>query len=157
MKTSFLLVFVTLFFLNASAQTADNIVGKWKIVAVDAGFFHDFRNDSTYFPPEMMESLKGNKDSAFTVGFFEGMIRSFENYFYNFSSNKEYQEIKNDRTKEKGIYEIVSESKKIVLNAKDKFGRETRQNLLYELTGKTLILKIPSDEMNLKIHLMKAE
>jgi len=157
MKRIFFIAIITLLQFQSIGQENKSLIGKWKIVTFDAVVFHDYRNDSTYFPPEFLETLKGSKDSTFMVGFLDGMIKGFNNYYYEFKERSEYKEIKNDKIKAQGTYDIFIKDKKIVLNSKDKFGGETKQTLLYELTDKILLLKIPSDEMDLKIELVRVE
>ncbi len=150
-----LLIVCSLLSIMSYGQNNDLIKGKWKIITIDAVFYHDYRNDSTFYPPAMLESLKGNKDSAFMIGFFDGMINGFKQYYYDFKENNEYQEIKNDKIKEQGTYEVNSNNKTVILQTKDKFGRETKQTLLYELVNNILSLTIPSEEIDLKIQLIR--
>lgn len=156
MKKAILLVFIVLFNFSGYAQSNDNqLLGKWKIVTFDAMLYHDYRNDSTHYPPELLESLKDNKDSAFMVGFLDGMISSFKNYYYEFQAKDKFLEIKNGSIKQNGTFTINKKEKTILLTVKDKSGGEKRQTLLYELKDDHLLLSIPSDEMPVTIGLVK--
>lgn len=157
MKGIILFSLILLISISAIGQKKDKLNGKWKIVTINTGFFHDFRNDSTFYPPELLESLKGSNDSLFMIGFFDGMIKGFQNYYYEFSENNDYQENKNGKIKAQGKYNIIPKDKKIILETKDKFGGETKQTMFYALDENMLVLKIPSDEMELKIELIKVE
>lgn len=155
-KTKLIVLFLLIHFFS-NGQAKNEILGKWKLITFEAVVFHDYRNDSTYFPPDYLETLKGSNDSSFMIGFLHGMIKSFDKYYYEFEDSNEYREIKNDKTKEQGTFEVNPKDKLIILLTKDNFGRETKQTLLYELSDKVLSLKIPNDDFDLKMQLIKMQ
>ena len=157
MKKIILLLIVTFLFTEGYSQVEKQFTGKWKVITMDAVFFHDFRNDSTYYPPEFLESLKGSKDSLFMIGFFDGMIKSFKDYYYVFSNPNEFQEIKNGKVREKGIYEVKPGEKQIIFISKNNFGTETKQTMFFEFLDDMLMLNVPSDDMEIKIQLIKSD
>ncbi|WP_153799353.1 hypothetical protein [Foetidibacter luteolus] len=138
-------------------QDKTHLTGKWKIIVFDAIVYHNYKKDSTFIPGEFKESLRGDKDSSFTLGFIAGMIKGFNDYYYVFLENGQYQELKNDKLKQEGVFIVNEAGKELILTAKDKFGGESRQTLLYEINNGNLLLKIPSEGMNLNFELEKVK
>ena len=143
-KTSLLAIF-GLLALTGFAQTPDVIVGKWKIVIVDAGVYHDYKKDSTSIPEEMKTSLKGSKDSAMTIGFMTGLIKGFSEYYFDFKADGTYDEIKGEKIKQKGTYVVDPAQKLLVQTTKNSLGDERRNQMHYTLAGKTMTV-IPVDD-----------
>jgi hypothetical protein len=128
----------------AGFSQATPFVGKWKVVVVDMGFYHDFRNDSTVMGKEMKASFKDDKDSAMAVGFMNMMIEGFKDYYFVFKADGTYDEIKSEKVKQKGTYTIDAEKKLLTQISKNAV-RENKMNMSYTFAGKTVTL-VPIDE-----------
>jgi hypothetical protein len=145
MKKLALLAVVSLLALTGFNQAPGALVGKWKIVIVDAGVYHDYKKDSTSIPEEMKAALKGNKDSAMTIGFMTGLIKGFSDYYFDFKADGTYDEIKGEKIKQKGTYVIDPAQKLLVQTTKNSLGDERKNQMHYTLTGKTMTV-IPVDD-----------
>ena len=145
MKNISLLVLFGFLACSGFSQTPGALVGKWKIVIVDAGVYHDYKKDSTAIPEEMKASLKGSKDSAMTIGFMTGLIKSFSDYYFDFKADGTYDEIKGDKIKQKGNYTVDPAQKLLTQTSKNSMGEERKHQMNYTLTGKTLTV-VPVDD-----------
>lgn len=157
MKKLALSVLCSLFVLASFSQSPSPIVGKWKIVIVDAGIYHDFKKDSTSLSEEAKASLSGSKDSAFTMGFLQGMIKQFADYYFNFKADGTYDEIKGEKIKQKGSYTFSTEKKLLTQVSKNALGDESKKEMRYTLEGKTLTVVPVEEAMKLKFVLEKQD
>jgi hypothetical protein len=132
------------FIVVTGFSQANPFVGKWKIVVVDMGFYHDFRNDSTAIGKEMKASFKDDKDSAMAVGFMNMMIEGFKDYYFVFKADGTYDEMKGEKVKQKGAYTVDAEKKLLTQISKNAV-RENKMMINYTFAGKTVTL-VPIDE-----------
>jgi hypothetical protein len=157
MKTIFFLTPFLCAVLATSGQSRQDILGKWKIIALNAGVYHNYKNDSTSVPVEIQEGLKGNKDSLMTIALITGMVKEFDNYHYIFMEDGQFQEKKGDKLQQQGTYTNDLKNQQIILIVKHKYSGENRQTLQYKIKAGRLELRIPSDETDIVFELEKVE
>ena len=155
MKKLLLFAGVLLLVNKCYGQKESDVTGTWKITTLQAGIYHNYKNDSTSVPKEMQESLRGNADSLFTVNLIKGMVMEFTNYLYVFGADGSYLEKKEKKIKRQGTYLVDTEKQIITLVVKDKFGGESRQQLQFRKQQQALEFKVPSDEKEIVFTLEK--
>jgi hypothetical protein len=157
MKTKLLFAGLLLLSSICYCQSDFNIAGTWRITTLNAGIYHNYKNDSTAIPREMQASLKGSADSAFTINLITGMIKEFDNYLYIFQPNGQYYEKKGEKIKEQGTFIVDKKNQLVTLIVKNKSGGESRQNLHYSLHQQTLRFRIPSEDQEIVFDLEKVQ
>jgi hypothetical protein len=154
MRKQFFVLSLTLITLSSYCQT-NLVAGKWKIFAVNAGIYHNYKNDSTAVPKEITESLRGNKDSAFSLGFVKEMVKDFADYYMIFQDNYQFKEIRKGKVLQSGTY-TVNKAKSQIIQLMDKGnGTEIKQTLNYRITGNTIEITFPSKDMAMVLWMEK--
>ena len=156
MKKLFFCLSFMLIAISSYCQT-NLVAGKWKIYAVNAGIYHNYKNDSTAVPKEITESLRGNKDSAATLGFVKEMVKDFADYYMIFQENYQFKEIRKGKIQQFGTY-VINKGKSQITQLIDKgHGAEMRQILNYRITGNILEITIPSKDMSMVLWMEKQD
>lgn len=158
MKSIILATCLTLISCFTFAQTENpSVVGKWKIVLMDAGVSHDYKTNKTTYPEKFLKEMKGNKDSVFIVGLMGVMIENYSNYYFVFAADGKYQEIRETKVKQEGTYKIDWNNHEIETNCINKFGKPIIQKYLFKLKEGRLCFSIPQRDKKISIESEKVE
>lgn len=119
------------------------VVGKWKVIMFDAGIHHDYKLGKTTFPEKLLSDLKGKKDSSVTVSLLKASANNYENYYFVFSADGKFQEIRETKVKQEGTYKVDAVTNSIETVTISKLGTPVKQTFSYTLKGNNISFTVP--------------
>jgi hypothetical protein len=127
------------------------LLGKWKITFVDAGVTHDYKTGKTTYPDDFLKKMKGNKDSTMMVGLMGVMVGNFDNFYYVFTADGKYQEIRESKVKQEGTYKLNEEKSIIETTCMSRLGTPVKQEMIYKFKDGKLCLSVPQRDKKIEI------
>lgn len=140
---------------QTTQATEHPVVGKWKVITFDAGVHHDYKTGKTTFPDKLLKDLAGKKDSAMTVSLLQMIAGSYENYYFFFTSDGKYKEIRETKVKQEGTYKINTEKSLIETETMSKLGKPVKQEYSYKFKGTTLCFSVPQRDKPIELQVEK--
>ena len=157
-----ILLFLSLFIFSTAvmAQTdtaVSPIVGKWKVIVFDAGIHRDFKTGHTAYPENLKKALEGKQDSAITMDLLTMLADNFKNYYFVFTADGKYQEIRESKIKQEGVYKIDEVISSIETTCMTRIGTPAKQQFNYHLKGKVLSFSLPLRDKKMSLQCEKED
>ncbi len=138
-----LVILFTIISNFSKAQDSLQILGKWKVVAVNNGVKYDYKKESYSVDKSLSNSLQGRWDSSKVIRNFLNWARSCPNCIYVFGPENIYQEYREEDLRSDGTFKLRSNTKQIeVAFLKDNVTKHA--NYKFNFINENLVLYVPS-------------
>jgi len=144
MKFPVTILAVCIPFLSVLAQSSAALTGKWKVIGVDDGVYHNYLDNTNTVHEEFAKSYTGKADSALAIAMFTQFAERYNDYFFVFMKDGKFREIQNGKVRnELSTYRVDTLQKLILVDSHQK-ENQAEGKIRFEFKDQHLQLTLPA-------------